>query len=170
MITKLRYNIHIWVYLSNEGNGNAKMRKEVGTSWLGNLHIREQLQQGFVPLVEKFLHDHVFNFFPSTFPIILFYIQSRQKDSCHCCSSFILLGRPNIGPTRYDVTIVLPSPLPHVITDSSFAHRDIHVHPDTESMRFVRHQSDRTMLSQNVTCCIFGAICDRFVSPIMCIN
>ena len=26
------------------------------------------------------------------------------------------------------------------------------------------------MLSQNVTCCIFGATCDRFVSPIMCVK
>ena len=61
---------------------------------------------------------------------------------------------------------VSPSPLPHTITDLFFAHRDIHVTPHTESMRFVWHQSNRTMLSQNVTCCIFGATCDRFVSPI----
>ena len=60
-----------------------------------------------------------------------------------------------------------PSPLPHVITDPSLAHRGIHVTPHTESMRFVRLQSNRTMLSQNVTCCIFGATCDRFESPIM---
>ena len=43
----------------------------------------------------------------------------------------------------------------------------IYVTPHTESMRFVRHRKNRTMLSQNVTCCSFGATCDRFVSPIM---
>ena len=59
------------------------------------------------------------------------------------------------------------SPLPHARVDPSFAHRDIHVHLHAESMRFVRHQSNRTMLSQNVTCSVFGATCDRFVSPIM---
>ena len=33
----------------------------------------------------------------------------------------------------------LPSPLPHLITDPSLAHRGIHGTPHTESMRFVRH-------------------------------
>ena len=32
-----------------------------------------------------------------------------------------------------------PSPLPHLITDPSLAHRGIHVTPHTESIRFVRH-------------------------------
>ena len=34
---------------------------------------------------------------------------------------------------------VSPSPLPHLITDPSLAHRGIHVTAHTESMRFVRH-------------------------------
>ena len=34
---------------------------------------------------------------------------------------------------------VSPSPLPHLITDLSLAHRGIHVTAHTESMRFVRH-------------------------------
>ena len=34
---------------------------------------------------------------------------------------------------------VSPSPLPHLITDPSLAHRGIHVTSQIESMRFVRH-------------------------------
>ena len=34
---------------------------------------------------------------------------------------------------------VSPSPLPHLITDPSLAHRGIHATTHTESMRFVRH-------------------------------
>ena len=40
--------------------------------------------------------------------------------------------------------------------DPMRSQRDIHVHPHTESMRFVRHQSNRTILSQSVTCCLMG--------------
>ena len=38
----------------------------------------------------------------------------------------------------------------HAITDQSFAHRDIDVHPHTESMRFVRHQSNSAVTKCNV--------------------
>ena len=41
---------------------------------------------------------------------------------------------------------VSPSPLPHLITDPSLAHRGIHATAHTESMRFVRH-SCRFILS-----------------------
>ena len=87
------------------------------------------------------------------------------------CITKILLSRFLYGKAHWVDTTwidkVSPSPLPHVITDPSLAHRGIHVTPHTESMRFVRHRKNRTMLAQNVTCCIFGATCDRFVSPII---
>ena len=67
--------------------------------------------------------------------------------------------------TRRGLHALLSSPMRSQIRRSRIPW-DIHVHPHTESMRFV-NQSNRPMLSQNVTCCIFGATCDRFVIPIM---
>ena len=47
------------------------------------------------------------------------------------------LGPPHTESTQQDATRRgVPSPLPHVITDPSFAHRVIHVTPHTESNYF----------------------------------
>ena len=64
---------------------------------------------------------------------------------------------------RYDKVSSFPEfPLPHATV-----HRDRHVHPHTESTRFVRQRLKRATLSQNLTCFTFGATGDRFVIPII---
>ena len=74
---------------------------------------------------------------------------------------------PHTESTRHESTRSPPPLYPMSSQIRLSRIRGIHVTPHTESMRFVRHKSNRTMLSQSVTCCIFGATCDRFVSPIM---
>ena len=62
----------------------------------------------------------------------------------------------------------LPSPLPHLITDPSLAHRGIHVTPAhcVDAFRTTPIESNDAVTKCNMLH-FWCDICDRFVSPIM---